>query len=87
MRKAVIQAPEIHCPESDGRPMAETDPHRENMTAPLHALKQYFRSEPEVYEAGNLLLYYEEGNLKASCAPDVFVVRGVSKALRRTYQV
>ncbi|MBI2191334.1 MAG: Uma2 family endonuclease [Planctomycetes bacterium] len=87
MRKVLIQAPEIRYPESDGKPMAETDLHRENMITLLHALKQYFRSEPEVYVAGNLLLYYEEGNPKASCAPDVFVVRGVSKALRRTYQV
>ncbi|MBI2192270.1 MAG: Uma2 family endonuclease [Planctomycetes bacterium] len=87
MKKAVIQAPEIHYPESDGKPMAETDLHRRVMVDLLHALEEWFLKDDEVYVAGNLLLYYEEGNAKASCAPDVFVVRSVPKRLRRIYQV
>ena len=30
-------------------------------------------------------MYYEEGNLRKSVAPDVFVVFGVGKKPRRTY--
>ena len=40
-----------------------------------------------MYVAGNLLLYYEEGNPTASVAPDVFVVQGVAKHARRTYRL
>lgn len=87
MKAATTKAREIYYPESDGRPMAETDLHRKMMIALLHALEEYFRNTPEVYVAGNLLLYYEKGNPKASCAPDVFLVRGVPKGDRRTYRL
>jgi Uma2 family endonuclease len=51
------------------------------------ALKDYFRDEPQVYVAGNMLFYYEEGNPAACVAPDVFVVQGVAKGERRTYKL
>ncbi|MGH2603425.1 MAG: Uma2 family endonuclease, partial [Dehalococcoidia bacterium] len=35
------------------------------------------------YVSGNMLLYYEEGNPRASVAPDVFVVMGVPKLPKR----
>ena len=69
----------VQYPTSDGKPMAETELHLEIMVALIHALKQYFRSDPQVYVGGNMLLYYEEDNPKASCAPDIFFVRGVPK--------
>ena len=77
--------PEIEYPESDGKPMAESDVHREAMTHVIEGLKDHFLAEPEVYVTGNLLLYYERGNRSAAVAPDVFVVRGVSKERRKTY--
>lgn len=77
--------PEIEYPESDGKPMAESDIHREVMMHAIEGLKDHFLAEPEVYVTGNLLLYYEKGNRSASVAPDVFVVRGVPKELRKTY--
>ncbi|MFQ5343304.1 MAG: Uma2 family endonuclease [Anaerolineae bacterium] len=78
---------EIIYPETDGKPMAETDLHREEMIAIIEALSDYFRDAPDVYVSGNLLLYYEEGNTGASVAPDAFVVKGVSKGDRRTYRL
>ncbi|MBI3761263.1 MAG: Uma2 family endonuclease [Chloroflexi bacterium] len=73
-------------PESDGEPMAETDTHRDQMADSLiYPLKEHFRDRPDVYVSGNLLLYYEEDNPKASVAPDVFVVFGIPNRLRRTY--
>ncbi len=46
-------------PESDGEPMAETDIHRKLMTNIIEMLENYFRSRPDVYVSGNLLLYYK----------------------------
>ncbi len=78
---------QIEYPESDGKPTAETDTHRQEMLDTIDTLTDFFRSDPNVYVAGNLLLYYEEGNLAASVAPDVFVVKGVPKGQRRTYKL
>ncbi len=82
-----IPAHQIDYPESDGKPMAETDIHREAMQDTIATLSDFFRDRSDVYVAGNLLLYYEEGNPSASVAPDVFVVYGVAKQQRRTYKV
>ncbi|MCE7937811.1 Uma2 family endonuclease [bacterium] len=78
---------EIDYPESDGKPMAETDLHRDEMVELIGLLKQRYADVPDVYVSGNLLLYYEEGNPRASVAPDVFVVFGVPKARRRVYKL
>ena len=77
----------IHYPERDGKPMAETDVHIDVLIYLREALKDYFRDEPQVYIAGNMLLYYEEGNPAACVAPDIFVVQGVSKGERLTYKL
>jgi Uma2 family endonuclease len=67
--------------------MAETDVHIDALIYLREALKDYFREAPQVYVAGNLLLYYEEGNPAACVAPDVFVVQGVAKRERRIYRL
>ena len=74
-------------PESDGKPMAETDLHAQCLIDLRTALDNYFRNDPNVYVSGNLLVYYVEGNPAKSFAPDVFVVRGVPKGQRRTYKL
>jgi Uma2 family endonuclease len=76
---------EIHYPESDGKPMAESDLHRDVMTDLIHALKTRYIGEPNVYVAGNLLLYYVEGDPRKSVAPDVLVTWGIRKGRRKTY--
>jgi len=82
-----LRLPKVYYPESDGEPMAETDVHRKQMVYLIEALDDYFRHEPQVYVAGNLFVYYEEGNPAAVVAPDVFVVFGVPKGDRRIYKV
>ena len=57
----------IHYPERDGKPMAETDVHIDVLIYLREALRDYFRNEPQVYVAGNMLLYYEEGNPCGLC--------------------
>jgi hypothetical protein len=71
----------VHYPESDGKPMGETDLHRDLMTDLIFALKWFLRST-RAYVAGNLFIYYEEGNPRAAVAPDVFVALGVEQRRR-----
>ena len=75
----------ITYPTSDGKPMAETDLHRDLMTELIETLKAFYATEPLVYVSGNLLLCYEEGNRRKHVSPDVFVVRGVAKRRRENY--
>jgi Uma2 family endonuclease len=76
---------EVEYPSEDGRPMAETDFQRIPLMYAIAALTAYFQDRPDVYVSGNILIYYEEGNPKASISPDVFVVMGVPKRNRRSY--
>jgi Uma2 family endonuclease len=78
---------EIVYPASDGKPMAETDIHRDEMADTIDTLKDRYAAAADVYVAGNLLIYYEEGNPGARFALDVFVVRGVPKRKRRIYKL
>ena len=67
----VYLADEIVYPDSDGRPVAESDFQLTPLIYALDALKAYFQSREDVYVAGDMFLYYEEGNPKAAVAPDV----------------
>jgi len=74
-------------PDTDGRPMAESDFQREPLAYAVSALRRYFEDRDDVYVSGNLLIYYEQGNPKASVAPDVFVVDGAPRHDRRSYKL
>jgi hypothetical protein len=87
MDRITTAATQIHYPESDGKPMGATDVHIDALIYLREALRDYFRDDPLMYVAGNMLLYYEEGNPSACVAPDVFVVQGVAKGQRRTYRL
>ena len=76
---------QIDYPSSDGQPVAESDAHISCLTLTREDLKLYFGNRPDVYVAGNLLIYYEENNVKARVAPDVFVVMGVASHDRSSY--
>ncbi len=87
MDRGIKAAPTLVYPESDGKPMAETDKHRNLMIDCIQMLKHHFQNINDAYVSGNLMMYYEEGNPRKSVSPDVFVVFGVSKKDRRTYRV
>jgi len=78
---------EVVYPESDGRPMAETDDHLEQMMYLVAALKLWFEKRKQVYVAGNNLIYYQEGDPRLRISPDVYVVKGVEKRKRRVYKL
>lgn len=74
-------------PTSDGKPMAETDLHRELMVDLIEALKVYYADQDDVYVSGNILMYYEKGNKRKHLSPDVLVTLGIAKHLRDYYLV
>lgn len=88
---SAIQQPMIYqridYPESDGSLIAESDRHRDEMFDLIDMLRDRYREAPDVYVAGNLFIYYEQGNPSAVFAPDVFVVFGVPDGDRRVYKL
>jgi Uma2 family endonuclease len=67
--------------------MAETQAHGKVMVDLWNALERRYADVPDVYVWGNMFFYYEEGNPKAKVAPDLFLVHGVGKHIRRTYKL
>ena len=51
------------------------------------ALRDHFRGRPDAYVAANLFIYYEEDDLDATVAPDVFVVLGAPNHDRHIYRL
>ena len=69
----------VEYPSSDGQPMAETPVHRDCIIDTIGGLRERFDGRPDVYVSGDMFVYYEEGNPRASVVPDVFVVVGAVK--------
>jgi Uma2 family endonuclease len=84
-QRTVSTEPEY--PTSDGRPMAETDWHRDLMVELIDTLKMRYADDPSVYVSGNLLVYYVQGDKRKHVAPDVFLVRGAPKHNRKYYLI
>ena len=78
---------EIFYPESDGKPMGETDYHIKTITYLYQALDAFFDSSPDVKVLADIMFYYQEGNTHKVFSPDVMVVKGVGKHLRRSYKL
>jgi len=78
----------IYYPESDGKPLGETEVYVFELIRILTTLRPWFRRLVNIYVGGNMMFYHEEGNPKASLSPDVFVVFGVpTTPPRRTYKL
>ena len=87
MNQAVRSPPAVEYPSSDGKPMAENDAQRIAIMYAIGSLEIHFAHRPDVYVSGDLLIHYEEGNPRASVAPDAFVVFGAEDRLRQTYKL
>ena len=77
----------VELPERDGKPMGETQWHIVAIMHLYQALTIFFQAVEQVYVGADLLLYYDQGPPAAFVVPDVFVVKGVSKAMRRIYRL
>ncbi len=78
---------DVHYPESDGKPMGETEIHIREIIYLFEALDELLRRVPDVYVGADMLLYYVEGNPRLFVVPDVFVTRGVPWGERRIYKL
>ena len=74
-------------PESDGKPMAETDLHIEAIIEMRSRFRNYYRDIPDIYISGNIMMYYEDGRPPKAVSPDILISFGVGKKPRRTYKI
>ena len=72
----------VYYPESDGKPMAETDAHRNLIIKMVDLLQEAY---PEAYVSGNICLYYEEGNPKKMISPDALLCSSQPPGEKRAY--
>ena len=78
----------VHYPESDGKPMAESDLHRQVMMDVISMLERWFAGHSnDVYVSGNILVYYVEGDPRRSVSPDALVIKGVRSFQRRVVKL
>ena len=66
-------------PHSDGRPVGETPVHFRNLSYLREIFDVWFASEPQVFVAANMFVYYVPGDRLKHVSPDLFVVRSVPK--------
>src|SRR5262245_15535305 len=76
---------QIEYPTSDGKPMAETEVHRDDMIDLIQTLKHRFAKKRRVYVSGNMLLYYVEGDKRKHVSPALIVVRGIPNYKSKYY--
>jgi Uma2 family endonuclease len=77
---------DIEYPESDGRPMGETDLHRDWIFRIIELMRQRYRGQ-RVYVSGDLLLYYEEGDPTKVVVPDGLVLKNSDPGRRRVFKL
>ena len=77
---------EIVYPDSDGKPMADNTLQFRWIVKIQGGLDAWFRHDPNVFVAGDLLWYPVEGNNRLRTAPDVMVAFGRPKGDRGSYR-
>ena len=87
MARVTVVPETIDYPDSDGLPMAESESQFWPILYVAAALDRYYQARDDVYVVGNLLLYYQEGDLGKSVSPDLMVVFGAPKHIRSSYRL
>jgi len=80
------QRKQILYPDSDGQPMAENTLQFKWIVLVKEGLEAVFRDDPNVFVAGDLLWYAQEGDPTVRVAPDAMVVFGRPKGHRGSYK-
>lgn len=75
----------IEYESSDGEPMAESRKQWNALVETVSALEIRFIDRPDVFVAGDLLVYYRMNDNQTRVAPDVFVVFGAAGKQLRDY--
>lgn len=73
-------------PDSDGQPMADNTKQFEAIVALHSGFDGFYKDDPNVFVAGDLLWYPVEGNNIIRAAPDVMLVFGRPKGHRGSYK-
>ena len=87
---SAIQPPEqlpIHYPDSDGQPMSDNTVQFTWIALVMWNLEHQFAARPDVFVAGDHLIYPIEGDPDTRQAPDVYVAFGPQKGDRGSYKV
>ncbi len=79
-------APDIVYPESDGKPMADNTEQFRWIVKIKENLEILFKSNPDVFVAGDLFWYPVKGSNRIKLAPDTMVVFGRPKGQRGSYR-
>ena len=74
-------------PSSDGRRRAENTWQYRNAVHAFNVLRTRYQHRRDVFVAGDLLIYYEEGKPAKRVAPDVFVAFGAAQGDRNIYKL
>jgi Uma2 family endonuclease len=77
----------ISYPDDDGLPMSDNTWQFNGIVLLHSGLEAAFADRPDVFVAGNHLIYTEEGQVEVRQAPDVYVAFGRTKAHRGSYKV
>ena len=80
-------APTVEYPDSDGQPMADNTVQFDWIALLKWNLEHLYRADPQVFVAGDHLIYPVQGNAKLRQAPDVYVAFGRPKGDRGSYRV
>jgi Uma2 family endonuclease len=72
-------------PDTDGKPMGETDFHIIAVILLREALEDFLAGRT-AYVASNMLLYFDQGNPAGKRDPDVLVALGVDTHVRRSFR-
>jgi Uma2 family endonuclease len=73
-------------PDSDGKPMSDNTLQWDTISYVVNSLRSWYHHRPDVFVAGDLLWYYQEGNPKARIAPDGLVAFGRPRGYRGSYK-
>ncbi len=83
---STIENDVVEYPESDGKPMGETDWHI-YWTLQLRQLLQTHYKGQDVYVGSDMFIYYEQGQPKKVVCPDGFVVFDCNPKFRRVFKL
>jgi Uma2 family endonuclease len=82
-----VDDPDLYPEEIPGLGVSESTRHHLAALDLFCMLDDRYRDTPDVFVAGNLYVYYEEGNPRAMVSPDVFVAFGVPRRDRLIYKL
>jgi Uma2 family endonuclease len=78
---------EVFYPKTDGKIKGYGDFHFHQLRTLYQNLQVFFASRQDVYFAGDIMFYYEEGNAGKRFAPDLMICFGVKNEKRRSYKL